>query len=196
MLTFEGTRTDLSGFVLGDLVLCVLLAGLALAVGLTGLGDVDLEEPELLASALSHDSHFHFTYPVVANAGLLCPELRSQLILCPEFPNCFEVNGGSWHDLSVRLDEFVDRCPVDATGQTECESIPHIHPFPTSENPGKPPNLETISRSATSHLCSRKMSSISASVSRKITPVRHHQKNGRIKKKKKTKIGHGESLPF
>lgn len=81
----------------------MLLAGLALAVGLTGLGDVDLEEPELLASALIHVSNFHHICLVVANASLLCPELRSQLILCPKFPNCFEVNGGSWHGLSVCL---------------------------------------------------------------------------------------------
>lgn len=35
-------------------MLGVLLAGLALAIGLTGLGDVDLEKTEVLASALSH----------------------------------------------------------------------------------------------------------------------------------------------
>lgn len=34
--------TDFPGFVLGHLVLGVLLAGLALAVGVAGLGDVDL----------------------------------------------------------------------------------------------------------------------------------------------------------
>ena len=37
-----GEERGLSSLVLGDLVLGVLLASLALAVGLTGLGDVDL----------------------------------------------------------------------------------------------------------------------------------------------------------
>ena len=37
-----GEKGRLAGLVLGDLVLGVLLAGLALAIGLTGLGDVDL----------------------------------------------------------------------------------------------------------------------------------------------------------
>jgi hypothetical protein len=37
-----GEQRSLSGLVLGDLVLGVLLARLALAVGLSGLGDVDL----------------------------------------------------------------------------------------------------------------------------------------------------------
>ena len=37
-----GEKGCLAGLVLGDLVLRVLLAGLALAIGLTGLGDVDL----------------------------------------------------------------------------------------------------------------------------------------------------------
>ena len=34
----------LAGLVLGDLVLCMLFAGLALAVGLSGLWNVDLKE--------------------------------------------------------------------------------------------------------------------------------------------------------
>lgn len=41
-----GEKRSLSSLVLGDLVLSVLLAGLALAVGLTGLGNVDLKESD------------------------------------------------------------------------------------------------------------------------------------------------------
>jgi hypothetical protein len=40
----DGLFVYLSGLVLGHLVLCVLSAVLALAVGASGLGDVDLGE--------------------------------------------------------------------------------------------------------------------------------------------------------
>jgi hypothetical protein len=39
-----GVFTYLAGFVLSDLVLSVLFAGFALAIGAAGLGDVDLGE--------------------------------------------------------------------------------------------------------------------------------------------------------
>lgn len=55
----RGWETDLSGLVLGNLVLGVLLAALALAVGLTGLRNVDLQRYVLLASALIHLLSFH-----------------------------------------------------------------------------------------------------------------------------------------
>lgn len=48
----QGGGTDFSGFVLRHFVLGVLLAALALAVGIAGLGDVDLWRDEVLASAL------------------------------------------------------------------------------------------------------------------------------------------------
>lgn len=132
-------------------MLGVLLAGLALAVGLTGLGDVDLEEPELLASALIHVSNFHHICLVVANASLPCPELRSQLILCPKFPNCFEVNGGSWHGLSVCSNGVsslligisfppTPLAKPNANPVRSPTSIPSPHP----KTPANPPNLETI----------------------------------------------------
>lgn len=55
----RGWETDLSGLVLGNLVLGVLLAALALAVGLTGLRNVDLQRYVLLASALIHLPSVH-----------------------------------------------------------------------------------------------------------------------------------------
>lgn len=53
-----GEKRGLAGLVLGDLVLGVLAALLALAVGVTGLGNVDLEIPNRVSWAVLDSRSF------------------------------------------------------------------------------------------------------------------------------------------
>lgn len=170
-------------------MLGVLLAGLALAVGLTGLGDVDLEELELLASTLSHDSYFHHICPVVANAGLLCPELRSQLILYPKSPNCFELNGDGWHDPDVCLDSvsslLIGICvPLTPLAKPNANPVqsPTSIPSPHPKTPAKPRTSKQFKVRYLSSPLQEKVVPLGLGIA-KNNPGSAPPENGRTKKK-------------